>query len=208
MRWETVSKRRLYPILGLVLALGAPGGLLILRGIAHGQLGRGAFPDRSVTPMPVMMLVDATDLDAGWHFTCAVRVGGTVWCWGDNTSGQIGDDSTTDRAVPTLVMMSAIAIDVDAGEMHACQRTAAGALSCWGLNGNGQLGDNTTTDHHTGGTPVMVVTDAVWVSTGADHTCAARRASLPMCWGLGDTGQLGNGMNADQRVPVSVMGLP
>jgi alpha-tubulin suppressor-like RCC1 family protein len=175
---------------------------------AAGQLGRGTNPDRSITPTAVMMLPDAIDLDAGYLFTCAVRVGGTVWCWGDNGSGQIGDDTTTDRMVPTLVMMSATAVEVDAGEDHACLRTTMGTLTCWGLNGAGQLGDDTTVDHHTASTTVLGITDAGWVSAGGAHTCAARLASPPMCWGLGAAGQLGNNMTGDQRRPVGVMGLP
>ena len=83
-----------------------------------------------------------------------VRRDGTVWCWGSNGDGQLGDGTTTTRLVPTRVVGITGALQVDAGGSHACALLAGGRIVCWGTNSSGQLGDGTTTNRST---PVAVL---------------------------------------------------
>ena len=69
----------------------------------------------------------------------------SVWCWGRNDDGQLGDGTTTERRVPTRVPGLADVVEVDAGAAHTCALRAGGRIVCWGANAEGQLGDGTTT---------------------------------------------------------------
>src|ERR1044071_3172995 len=83
----------------------------------------------------------ADTVAAGAQHTCARRTDGTIWCWGRNDFGQVGDASTTDRASPVQVSGVLAAIDVHAGDLHSCAVLDVGTVRCWGRNANGQLGD-------------------------------------------------------------------
>jgi alpha-tubulin suppressor-like RCC1 family protein len=143
---------------------------------------------------------------------CAVvmtgGLGTEVLCWGDNSSGELGNNKTTDTTTPVKVKGLSGVVQVTTGGRHACALTKQGAVSCWGSNGNGQLGDGTTTDRHT---PVAVVglpAKAVQVEAGGRHTCALLTNGTVWCWGKGGNGELGNGSTSDSSMPVEVTGLP
>src|SRR5688572_14814117 len=86
---------------------------------------------------------------AGRDHTCAVRTDGTVWCWGSNQSGQLGDNTLIDRLVPVQVQGLADIKAVDGGGTHSCALSNTGEVRCWGSNSFGQLGDNTRVDSKT-----------------------------------------------------------
>jgi alpha-tubulin suppressor-like RCC1 family protein len=110
-----------------------------------GQLGDGTTTARP-TPVPVVGLDRRlVAVAAGDRHTCAVTAAGAVMCWGANASGQLGDGTTSDRAVPVLAMtgLGARATAVTAGGQHTCAVTDGGAARCWGDSSNGALGDGT-----------------------------------------------------------------
>jgi alpha-tubulin suppressor-like RCC1 family protein len=122
-----------------------------------GQLGDNSTTDRH-TPVPVNGLSsEVAAIAAGGHHTCALTDAGvgTALCWGRNSSGELGDNSTIDRHTPVPVIgLSSGVSAISAGYGDTCALTDAGAGKCWGGNGDGQLGDNSTTARHT---PVGVV---------------------------------------------------
>jgi hypothetical protein len=82
-------------------------------------------------------------LAAGSVHTCALARGGDVYCWGQNSYGQLGDGTTEDRAAPVSVAGAPPFVDLVAAGGHSCGLTAGGQLHCWGYNLDGQLGDGT-----------------------------------------------------------------
>jgi alpha-tubulin suppressor-like RCC1 family protein/subtilisin family serine protease len=170
-----------------------------------GQLGDG-FPTVFSTLKPVVGLeVGVAAIATGWLHSCALTVGGGVKCWGDNTYGQVGDGSTTDRLEPVDVAglgsgVAAIAL----GDFHSCALTGAGAVLCWGQNDQGQVGDGSTTNRST---PVAVVglgSDAAAVAAGTAHSCAATTGGGARCWGRNFRSQLGDNGLTNRSTPVDV----
>jgi alpha-tubulin suppressor-like RCC1 family protein len=116
----------------------------------YGQLGDGTTTNR-YTPVNVTTLSSGVSaIDGGNYFTCAVRSTGAANCWGQNSSGQVGDGTATTRLTPTAVSgLSSGVSDIATGGLHACALTTAGGVKCWGSNTYGQLGDGTTTIKYT-----------------------------------------------------------
>ena len=86
----------------------------------------------------------ANTAGAGSRHTVVVTPNGTVWAWGGNSNGQLGDGTTTDRLVPTAVPSFTNVTAVAAGSLHTLALKSDGSVWAWGYNGNGQLGDGTT----------------------------------------------------------------
>jgi len=114
----------------------------------YGQLGDGTTTN-SAKPVMVSGLskgVKATKPDV--VHTCALTTSGAVKCWGYNSYGQLGDNSTTSSLTPVKVYNLDKSTKVSLGYIHTCALTARKAIKCWGNNSEGQLGDNSTTDAH------------------------------------------------------------
>ncbi|OGP17950.1 MAG: hypothetical protein A2V21_306990 [Deltaproteobacteria bacterium GWC2_55_46] len=149
--------------------------------------------------------LQALEISAGDFHTCA-RVDGTVECWGENSSGQLGDGSEIGSLNPVAVSGILTASRISAGGSHTCALLADGTVKCWGENSNGQLGDGTTARS---ATPVTVtgLTGATSISAGGSHTCAVLSDGTVKCWGRNVFGTLGNGSNANSSLPVTVSGI-
>jgi len=129
---------------------------------------------------------------AGGRHTCATQVDGSVWCWGANEVGQLGDGSTLGGSRPRWVVLPDGVSVVAAGDAHTCVVGVAGGVWCWGKNNFGQLGDGTLANR-AGPTPVTLPGLAVHVAAGHAHTCAVGTGGQAWCWGANETGQLGIG---------------
>jgi alpha-tubulin suppressor-like RCC1 family protein len=173
-----------------------------------GQLGTDTRADE-LSPAPISTeFSDWTALSAGGRHTCAIRRNGHLYCWGDNSSGQLGDGTKMDRLSPIPVSTEFTDwIQVSAGGAHTCAIRRNGNLYCWGNNDFGQLGDGSTSSRITP-TPVSTdVSDWVAVSAGNRHTCALRSNRKLYCWGNNLYGRLGDGTNQDRLAPVPVVPL-
>jgi RHS repeat-associated protein len=169
------------------------------------SLGDGPGVQTSLAPVPVAGLADAVDISAGNATGCARRLGGAVMCWGLNTTGQIGDGTTTVRPAPVPVP-GLTAIGIAVGFTHACALDLAGAVRCWGSNlekqlSNGQFVD-TSAAH-----AVVGLNDATSIDSDSFHTCALRASGQVACWGLNNDGELGDGSRVNRATAVPVQGL-
>ncbi|HEY2831738.1 MAG TPA: hypothetical protein VGJ14_04885 [Sporichthyaceae bacterium] len=193
-------------------ALTPTGGVLCWGDNTFGQLGNGTTT-KSSTPVPVTGLASGVvAISAGSYHTCAVTTAGAVRCWGLDNIGQLGDGVkgtfvTTAVSVPTVPS----AVSISAGLGHTCAVTADGAAWCWGADNDGQLGNGSTSTGAIGPTKVAGIPSGVAsISAGGVHTCAVTRTGAAQCWGLNNSGQLGNG-TSDPSIPVlapvSVTGL-
>ena len=175
---------------------------------SDGQLGDPATFTQATTPVPVWGMAIVATIATGTNHTCAVYDGGFVHCWGDNSSGQLGNGQFQGLGViaPQRVFGITNAIALAAGDSHTCAVLATGSIKCWGQGGNGRLGDGLDT---TSATPVTVsgITNAVAVTAGTSHTCALLSTGAMRCWGLNGFGQLGNGNNNIASVPAIVSGI-
>ena len=175
---------------------------------SHGQLGNGSTTD-SPAPVAVKSLSSGVlALAAGSEHTCAVTAAGGVVCWGENSRGELGDDSTTDRHAPVDVKgLSSGVVALAAASRHTCARTAAGAVVCWGNNGSGQLGDGSYVESHV---PIAVKglpSTVTAIAAGGGHTCAVTSAGALLCWGDNGSGELGIDSMASSPLPAPVKGL-
>jgi alpha-tubulin suppressor-like RCC1 family protein len=163
-------------------------------------------PRVSPTPtVPELQSAAAVPLAAGWKHTCAIASEGGVMCWGENENGQLGDGSRTDRNRPVDVMnIDVAAAAVAAGSAHSCILTEEGGVKCWGRNLEGQLGDGTA---ERSSEPVNVAgleSGVAAIAAGDYHTCALMETGSVMCWGLNESGQLGDGTFDSRSTPVEV----
>ncbi len=165
----------------------------------------------------------ATAVAAGFGHSCALRADGSVSCWGLNTSGQLGDGTTTQSLTPVTVQGITNAIAVTTGRNHSCALLADHTVSCWGLEASGQLGNGSVGDplgDQFSTTPVAVtgISDAIAISAGGNFTCAVLQGGTVSCWGADGFGQLGDQpvhsetdvdypMNYHSSVPVGVAGV-
>ena len=164
---------------------------------------------RPVDEMGVRIGVKRLSTAAEGDHTCFVRADGNVLCWGNNALGQIGDGTSGNtRLAPTLVSGVTSAIAVAAGRDHTCALLTSGSVRCWGLNNSGQLGVGTGTASSSLSVAVPNLSNVVSLVAGTAHTCARQSNGTVRCWGLNDSGQIGDGNAASPRfTPVAVSGL-
>jgi alpha-tubulin suppressor-like RCC1 family protein len=170
---------------------------------SSGQLGDGTTGTDRISPVQIGSAADWQSVAAGSLHTLAVRADGTLWAWGVNNYGQLGDGTTTDQAMPVQIGTATNWRSVAAGSLHSVAVRTDGTLWTWGRNGNGQLGDGTTTDHLS---PAQVGTATTWltVAGGEFHTAAVSTNGTLWTWGSNGNGQLGNGTTIQRNSPSQV----
>ena len=175
---------------------------------SQGQLGNNSTTN-SLIPVAVQMPagVSFQSIAAGITHTCALTTTGQVYCWGQGSSGQLGNNSTADSLTPVAVQMPAGVSfqSIATGYYHTCALTTTGQAYCWGRGYGGQLGNNSTTGSRI---PVAVQMPAgvsfQSIAAGSVHTCALTAGGQAYCWGQGSSGQLGNNSTADSLTPLAV----
>jgi alpha-tubulin suppressor-like RCC1 family protein len=168
-----------------------------------GQLGDGTTTSRLVpTDVPVLGTT-VVSLSTRHLHTCAVTTVGAVKCWGNNALGQLGDNTTNQRNVPTSVSnLTSGVSSIHVGHEHSCAVTSSGGVKCWGNNLQGQLGNGTVLNQPT---PVNVSALGSGITTlalGNMHTCAMTASATVTCWGNNSYGQQGNGTTTNSNIPA------
>jgi alpha-tubulin suppressor-like RCC1 family protein len=145
---------------------------------------------------------------AGSYHSLALQTNGTLWGWGNNPSGQIGDGTTTPRSTPVQVLTGGVA--AAAGSQHSLAVKADGTVWSWGSPADGRLGPGEHTSPyepaHVDDTADELV-DIVAVAAGAGHSLALREDGTVWAWGLNTSGQLGDGTTTSRETPEQVLGL-
>jgi alpha-tubulin suppressor-like RCC1 family protein len=179
----------------------------------YGQLGNGTTIDRN-TPVQVQNLDSIIAISAaagdytapvGNGHSVALRSDGTVWTWGWNCSGQLGDSTTTNRHTPVQVQNLSNVTAISAGFVHTVALRVDGSVWAFGDNFHGQLGDGTTINRRT---PIQIQTlnNIESIATGAMHTLAVGNNGYVWAWGDNSNEQLGDGTATERHAPVQVMG--
>ena len=186
-----------------------------------GQLGNGTNTNSSIpvavkttgTPMAGKTIVQVAN---GASHSLALASDGTVYTWGSNNDGQLGDGTTNDSSIPVAVkttgtpMAGKTIVQVASGGSFSLALASDGTLYSWGSNNKGQLGNNATANSST---PVAVATvgtsmagkKIVQVAAGKNHVVALASDGIAYVWGDNDSGQLGNSVTTSQvMAPVAV----
>lgn len=152
---------------------------------------------------PVAGIADAVDICAGDQIVCVVRASGAVSCWGDGSSGQLGDGiigATHIALSPVTVPGISDARSISCSSRHVCVLLSGGTVSCWGDNFDGQLGDGTMTTRASPGA-VLGLTNVAQIESASLRTCARRTDGSVWCWGE-DNGLL---LGAGSDTPVNTL---
>jgi hypothetical protein len=174
------------------------------------ELGTGAMgPISTAVLVPgVDDVVDVGTANNGTQIshTCAVTGSGSVYCWGANMMGQIGDGTRMARPSPTLVPGIGDAVAIAVGGQHSCALHAGGTMACWGSDRSGELG----VGDGIGVTPylpaeVKGLASIVQIAAGDSHTCALLADHSAWCWGANAYGEVGNNYPVTAFAPVQVL---
>ena len=164
----------------------------------YGELGDGTTENR-YTPIKVMdnvvsVSVVGSEID---NHSGAITKDGSLYMWGDNYWGELGDGTTEDRHTPVKVMDNVVSVSL--GRNHSGAITKDGSLYMWGQNSFGKLGDGTTEDRYT---PVRIMNNVAFVSLGQGHSGVITKDGHLYMWSENDAGQLGDGTTEERYTPT------
>jgi alpha-tubulin suppressor-like RCC1 family protein len=173
----------------------------------RGQLGNNTsgLSDSRLTPITTFLGgSDWKQVSCGYFCTAAIKTDGTLWTWGDNANGQLGDNTSDDRSTPAQTFLGGTNWkQVAGGGYHITAIKTDGTLWTWGSNVNGQLGDNTTTARST---PIQTSAGGTnWkqVASRTYHTAAIKTDGTLWTWGTNAAGQLGDNTTTNRSTPVT-----
>lgn len=162
--------------------------------IGNGRTGNDAlegFPNHPLQTGPVKVMEDVASVSCGLSYTAALKTDGTLWTWGSNRDGQLGNGTFSDGDKPIQVLDGVVAMDCGARHMAAIKTD--GSLWMWGDNRFGELGPEWTSAETCQAEPVKVMEDVAAVSCGNSFTAVIKEDGTLWTWGRNDRGQLGNG---------------
>lgn len=173
---------------------------------SYGELGNDNTTNMS---SPVQTVVGGTDwyyVSCGRHFTAATKTDGSLWLWGDNSSGQLGNESTTNVSSPVqTVSFGTNWSQISCGDDFMTAIKSDGSAWLWGQNNSGQLGTNDSSNRSS---PVQTISgDSYWslISGGSDHTAALKTDGTFWVWGNNTSGRLGVGDTQNRSSPVQTV---
>ena len=168
--------------------------------------GEFRFP-LSTSSTPVLAGINLASISNYHNHTCGVETGGAAYCWGLNWGGQLGIGTEDPQGKPVAVLGGLAFASVSTGETHTCGVTTSGDAYCWGL-GDDRIGSDSinqrTMPVQTRPVPVSGGLKFESVSAGSGHTCGVTTVGVAYCWGAGNSGRLGDGLekNSPRRWPL------
>ncbi len=173
---------------------------------SYGQLGVNNTTDRST---PVTTLLGGTNwksIAGGNNYTIALKTDGTLWTWGDNSSGQLGVNDTTSRSTPVTTLLGGTNWkSIAGGNTHTIAIKTDGSLWTWGSNYAGQLGVNNTVTRSTPVTTLLGGNNWKSIAGGSGHTVALKTDGTLWTWGDNSSGQLGVNNTTTRSTPVTTL---
>jgi alpha-tubulin suppressor-like RCC1 family protein len=167
----------------------------------YGQLGDNTTTSR-LTPVQIAGTSRSyTKISAGSRHSLSLDSSGSIWSWGNNAFGQLGDNTTTSRLTPVSVIGETLYTKISAGKTHNLAIALDNALLTWGSNTYGELGDNTNTNKSS---PNVVGIDYVEIAAGHNYSLGV--SNKTNAWGFNDKGQLGDNSTTSQLTPVNIAG--
>ena len=146
---------------------------------------------------------------AGSGYSCGLKPAGTVWCWGSDGSGKLGNGAGGSTVSPEQIAEAGPWVHVDIGVSGSTTCAVKSDLTawCWGQNTYGQVGDGTTIQKES---PTQVSGGGTWksLSAGTYHTCGVKTDNTAWCWGENNVGQLGIGSTSNKSIPTQIPGDP
>lgn len=158
-----------------------------------------AFP-REIIDKPRHLMSGVRDVAVGAGHYVVLKNDGTVWTWGENTYGALGDGTSDNRLLPGLVMSGAV--DIEASGYNTFVRKADNTLWGWGWNTAGQLGIGTTESQVS---PVKMFHQVIDFDCDWNHTAAITADGTLWAWGGNSSGELGDGTYQDRLAPIEIM---
>jgi alpha-tubulin suppressor-like RCC1 family protein len=169
---------------------------------SSGQLGSDVFGFYTVI-VQIGTGNDWSQISAGkQNHTLGIKANGTLWSWGNNQYGKLGDGTTVDKYAPTQIGTETNWVQVSAGGYHSMAIKTDGTLWTWGDNQYAALGDGTTNNRLV---PTQIGTDT-WaaIAAGENYSVAIKTDGTLWAWGLNNFGQLGDGTGASRAAPVKI----
>lgn len=185
------------------LAITDDGRLLSWGGNTSRQLGDGTSSDFRNTPEPLGIDLDWRTVKAGKSHSLGIKTNGTLWAWGNNTLGQLGDGSAVAKSTPVRIGSDLDWQKLAAGNNHSLAIKADGTLWAWGLNTRGQLGNGVTNNIFI---PTQISMDTNWLSiyAGAEFSLGIKTDGTLWTWGANGLGQLGDNTTINKLLPTQV----
>jgi alpha-tubulin suppressor-like RCC1 family protein len=177
-------------------------------------VGNGSFSSPQKVPVEVKKStgssLSAYEIELGGDFSCASDWGNTVWCWGSDEEGQLGNGSaTTSKQNKPVTLFRSLNGPLALGEKHACVVVCDDfTFSCWpicsGYDFYGQLGNGNPKENVSTAAFVSLFVDVYRLFAGRDHTCAKDFDDAVWCWGKNNYRQLGDGTDVHRVSPTLI----
>lgn len=187
------------------LGLKSDGTLWVWGNNLWGQLGDGTTTSRSIPTQIGTATNWVTIATGGGSFSLGIKSDGTLWAWGQNMYGQLGDGTTTTRYTPTRIGTANNWLSVAAGTYYSLGIKSNGTAYAWGLNNFGQLGDGTIFQRHA---PTQIGTNWVSVIGGGFHSLGRKKDGSAYAWGINVYGALGDGTTTGVTTPKQISSAP
>ena len=153
-------------------------------------------------PNRLHFLHPAAKISTGWEHTLILKTDGSLYSFGKNNNGQLGDGTYTDRHSPILIIASGVE-QIAAGESHSLVLKTDGSLFSFGNNDYGQLGDGTTNNKNS---PTQILASGVAkITAGKSHSLIIKTDGSLHTFGSNYHGQLGDGTTTDRHTPTQIL---